>query len=68
MNDLVRYNSFEELKASSDGIDTDVDNVKERHKRFAEAMRLWRDEYLRSKAPSDQNPSVTISTVYGLQH
>lgn len=66
MSDLVRYNSFDELKASSECTDTDVDQVRERHERFVEAMRFMRNEYIQSRTSSDDNTSVDISTVHEL--
>lgn len=67
MSDLVRYNSFDELKASSAFTDTDVDRVKERHERFAEAMQLLRNEYIQSRNSSDDDTSVNKNTVHELR-
>jgi hypothetical protein len=67
MKDLVRYKSFDELKASSEPIDTDVERVRERHKQFAEAIHFLRSEYIHSSESPDDDAPVNTSTANGLR-
>ncbi len=67
MKDLVRYRSFDELKNDSECTDTDVDQVRERHKQFAEAIHLLRSEYVHSRESPDDDAPVNISTANGLR-
>ena len=57
MSDLVRYNSFDELKASSDCTDTDIDRVKERHDKYQNFMCFLSRKRVKHSPEPEKNSS-----------
>ncbi|WP_020606684.1 hypothetical protein [Spirosoma spitsbergense] len=66
MEDLVRYKSFDELKASSEPIDTDVERVRERHNKYRNFMRFLRQKRAEDSPAPDKNSSQNTDAVNGV--